>query len=162
MFCATLNVCQHHRQWANINPALVQSIMPVPTACRNCQHEVLTRAEWILASTSSVGPTFNRHWVSVGLYSPPAGSTTRPACNWTQLPAKTRGHTSAGLMLGSVADCGTALNQHWVDVVFAGSVDKPHCFSHMEWSSKRNNKFCLIHSLYCPQEPFNNINYNSH
>ena len=26
---------------------------------------------------------------------------------------------------------------------------------------KRNNKFRLIHSLYCPQEPFNNINYKA-
>ena len=67
VFGATLNVRHHHRQWANINPALVQGIMPVPTACRYCQHEVLTRAEWILASTSDAGPTFSRHWVGVGL-----------------------------------------------------------------------------------------------
>ena len=90
VFGATLNVRQHHRQWANINPALVQSIIPVPTACRYCQHEVLTRAEWILASTSDAGPTFNRHWVGFGLYSLPAVSTTRPACYRTQLPASTR------------------------------------------------------------------------
>ena len=82
-----------------VNPASVQSIMPVPTACRYCQHEVLTRAEWIPASTSHAGPTFNRHWVGVGLYSPPAVSTTRPAGNWTQLPVNTRRWTSAGLML---------------------------------------------------------------
>ena len=55
----------------------------------------------------------------------------------------------------SVADGGPALDQHWVNVVFAGSVDK--CFP-----PKRNNKFRLIHSLYCPQERFNNINYKSH
>ena len=63
---------QRHRLPANINPALVQSIVPVPPACRYGQHEMLIRAEWILASTGDVGPTFNRHWVGVGLYSPPA------------------------------------------------------------------------------------------
>ena len=30
------------------------------------------------------------------------------------------------------------------------------------FAPKRNNKFRLIRSLYCPQEPFNNINYKSH
>ena len=64
---ATLNVGQHHRRWANINPALVQSIVPVLPAFRHRQHDVLTRAEWILASTSNTGPAFNRHWVDVGL-----------------------------------------------------------------------------------------------
>ena len=45
-----------------------------------------------------------------------------------------------------------AVDQHWVNVVFAGSVDK------------RNDELGLIHSLYCPQEPFNNFNnyYKSH
>ena len=43
------------------------------------------------------------------------------------------------------------MDQHLVNVVFAGSVDK--CFA-----PKRDNKFRLIRSLYCPQEPFNNIN----
>ena len=77
MFGATLNVGQRHRRRANINPALVQSIVPVPPACRYCQHEVLTRAEWILASTGDAGSTFNRHWVSVCLYSHPAVSITK-------------------------------------------------------------------------------------
>ena len=57
---ATLNVGQRHRRQANINPALVQSIVPVLPACRYRQHEVLTRAEWILASTGNAGPAFNR------------------------------------------------------------------------------------------------------
>ena len=35
------------------------------------------------------------------------------------------------LCSASVAICGPALDQHWVNVVFAGSVDKPHCFSHI-------------------------------
>ena len=50
----------------------------------------------------------------------------------------------------SVSDGGPALEQHCVNVVFAGSVDK--CFA-----PKRNNKSRLIHSLHCPQEPFNNL-----
>ena len=118
VFGATLNVRQHHRQWANINPALVQSIMTVPTACRYCHHEVLTRAEWILASTSDAGPTFNRLCVGVGLYLPPAVSTTTPACYWTQLPANTKRWTSAGLILGQRrrlwASIGSALGQRRV------------------------------------------------
>ena len=46
--------------------------------CRD-QHEVLTRAEWIPASTGDAGPAFNRHWVSVILYLPPAICTARHA-----------------------------------------------------------------------------------
>ena len=56
---------------------------------------------------------------------------------------------------GSFADFGPALDQHWVNVVFAGSVDK--CFA-----PKRDNNFRLMHSLCCPQEPFNNNNYKGH
>ena len=67
VFGATLNVCQRHRWRANINPALVQSIVPVPSACRYLQHEVLTRTEWILASNGDAGPTFKRHCVGVSL-----------------------------------------------------------------------------------------------
>ena len=77
MFGAMLNVGQRRRRQANINPASVQIIVPVPPACRYRQHEVLTTAAWILASTCDAGPTFNRHWVSVTLYSPPAVSTSK-------------------------------------------------------------------------------------
>ena len=109
MFGATLNVGQRHRRRPNINPALVQSIVPVPPACRYRQHKVLTRAEWILASTGDAGPTFNRHWVSVGLYSPQAVSTTRSA--------QTRGVEPVLVWCwASVADGGPALGQHWVNV----------------------------------------------
>ena len=66
------------------------------------------------------------------------------------------------IYIGHVADGGPALDQHWVNVVFAGSVDKPHCILHIGVVPKRNYKLRLIHSLYCPQEPFNNINYKSH
>ena len=67
VFGATLNVGQRHSRRANIYPALVQSIVSVLPACRCRQREVLTRTEWILASTDDAGPTFNRHWVGVGL-----------------------------------------------------------------------------------------------
>ena len=42
VFGATLNVGQRHRRWANINPALVHSVVPILPACRYQQHEVLT------------------------------------------------------------------------------------------------------------------------
>ena len=70
--------------WASVTDGgptitqLVQSIVPVPPACRYHQHKVLTRAEWILASTDDNGPTFKRHWVGIGLYLPPPVSTDRP------------------------------------------------------------------------------------
>ena len=80
------------------------------------QHEVLTRSEWILASIGNADPTFNRHWVGVGLYSPQTAScTARPAAL-----AAHQTRNSAGLMLGKRADSGPALGQH---LVFAGSVD---------------------------------------
>ena len=55
----------------------------------------------------------------------------------------------------SVAAGAPALNQHWVNIVLVRSVDKCSV-------PKQKNKFRLIHGLYCPQEPFNNINYKSH
>ena len=51
--------------------------------CQYRQNEVLTRTEWVLAGTGNAGPTFNRHWVGVGLYSPPAVCTARPAAQQT-------------------------------------------------------------------------------
>ena len=60
VFGTTLNVGQRHRRRANINPALLQSIVTLPPACMYLQHEVLTRTECILASTGDAGPTFNR------------------------------------------------------------------------------------------------------
>ena len=68
-------------------------------------------------------------------------------------------------------------------LVFAGSVDKPHYVSHIarykdietvaqQIIELEDNLFTVdiktgfhhikIHSLYCLQEPFNNINYKSH
>ena len=71
LFDATLNVGQRHRRRANINPALVQSIVTVPPACMHQQHEVLIRIICLLASTGDAGPAFNRNWVDVGLLSQP-------------------------------------------------------------------------------------------
>ena len=50
--------------WASVTddgPTLTQ--LWFKASCQYSQHEVLTRAEWILPSTGDAGPTFNRHWV---------------------------------------------------------------------------------------------------
>ena len=77
------------------------------------------------------------------------------------------------------ARIGQALGQH---LVFAASVDRPHCVSHITGCEdiktvaqliepkddlvtvdiKHGFHHISIYSLYCPQEPFNNINYKSH
>ena len=64
---------QHYPSFGSKHRAGTASML-VPPA-------VLTRAEWIMASTGDAGPTFNRHCVGVGLYTPPV---SRPACYWTQ------------------------------------------------------------------------------
>ena len=122
------------RRWANISPVLVYCVVFIATlnvgagvtcggssltqlwlkACAGTasmpgrQHEVLTRAEWILASTDDAGPTFKRHWVCVGLYSPPAVCTARPAAQ------QTRGVEPVLVWCwASAADGGPELDQHW-------------------------------------------------
>ena len=125
MFEATLNVGQRHRRRANINPALVQSIVTVPPVCMHPQHEVLIRTECLLAS---------KCFVFTGL-------------NAASSPSK---HEALNQCWFDAGPALQTVGQHWVNVVFAGSVDK--CFV-----PKRNNKFRLKHSLYCPQVPFNNI-----
>ena len=91
-----------------------------------------------------------------------------------------------------------ALNQSWFDagrrrwarigptlgqnLVFAESVDRPHCVSHIAGcediktvaqlielkddlatvDTKNGFHHIQIHSLYCPQESFNNNNYKSY
>ena len=72
-----------------------------------------------------------------------------------------------------------ALGQH---LVFAGSVDRPHCVSHIAGcdddktvaqliepkdelvtvDKKNGFHHIKIHSINCSQEPYNNINYKSH
>ena len=74
---------------------------------------------------------------------------------------------------------GPALGQR---LVFAESVDRTHCVSHIagcediktvaQMIEPKNDLFAVdiknglhnikIHSLCCSQEPFNNINYKSH
>ena len=116
------------------------------------------------AEAAEVTPANTRRWrnAGFGLKSPPAVSTTRPGVI-KRSPANTRRWTSAGLMLGQRrrrwASNWPALGQC---LVFAVSVDKPQYVSHIGVVPKRNDKFCSIHSLYCPQEPFNNINNKSH
>ena len=107
--------------------------MPVPPACRYTQHEVLTRTEGILASTSDSDPTFNWHWVGVGLWSPPAVSNTRPAAipsttsaqrlrRWSNIvqidvgPTLYKCYTNVLCLLGwSQPSKHEALNQCWFD-----------------------------------------------
>ena len=126
----------------------LSSIGVLYTMCTHSQqHEVLTRAEWILASTGNNGQIFNRYGVGVSLYSPPAICTARPACYWTQ-PSNTSRWTSAGLMLGQRHRRWTSIGPTFGQrLVFARSVDKPHFVSHISVVPKRNNKFCLIQNL---------------
>ena len=120
VFGATLNVGQRHRQRANINPALVQSILPVPPACRYRQHEVLTVTEWILASTGDAGPALDRCRLVIAASSKQYQLLLNAAQQtWGVKPVLV-------WCWASVADDGLALDQHRVNVVFAGSVDKPH------------------------------------
>ena len=68
VFRAALHVGYRHRRRATINPILVQNIWLYYTPSMQVRHnEVLTRKNWILASTGDAGPTLNRHWVGVGL-----------------------------------------------------------------------------------------------
>ena len=102
------------------------------------------------------------HCIGAGLYSLPAVSTSRPVCYWTQ-PSK---HEALNQCWFDAGPASQTVGLHWSSigsssVVFAGSLDKPPCVSHICVVPKRRNKFRLIHSLYCPQEPFNNINYKS-
>ena len=77
VFSATLNVGQRHRQWANINPVLVQSIMPYR------QHASTSSMKYWLGLNGcwQAPATLAQHWtdfgIGVGLYSPPSVSTTK-------------------------------------------------------------------------------------
>ena len=71
-----------HACHAECGPASQTAGQPKPSFglkhhASTARMEVLTRVEWILASTGDAGPTFNRHWVGVGLYSPLAVCTAR-------------------------------------------------------------------------------------
>ena len=66
-------------------------------------------------------------------------------------------------------------------LLFSGSVERPHCVLHIagcedktvaQLIEPKDNLITVdvknglhhinIHSLYCPQKPFNNINYKDH
>ena len=84
-----------------------------------------------------------------------------------------------GLRRRQLVRIGPALGQR---LVFAGSVDRLHCVSHIGGCEdiktvaqliepkddlvtvdiKNGFHHIKIHSLYCPQEPFININYKRH
>ena len=93
VYVVKLALCWYMLRKPTIDPAMyrqahvydagqhLNSIEAVYTMCTHSrQHEVLTRAEWILGSTGDTGPTFNRHWFGVSLYLLPAVNTARPAC----------------------------------------------------------------------------------
>ena len=79
------------------------------------QHEVLTRTEWILASTGDIGSV--------------------SACNrrqqyqaiLDQLNAAPSKHEALNQCWFDAGPASQTVGQHWVNVVFAGSVDK--CFA---------------------------------
>ena len=110
---------------------------------------------------------------SVSVSSPFISVQRFQSCRWSN----TRRWTSAGLMLGQRrkwwARIGPALGEH---LVFAGSVDRLHCVSHIAGCGYIKTVAQLIESkddsitvdikngfhhikihLYCPKEPFNNI-----
>ena len=154
---------QHHRWRANINPALVQSIVPartMPPACRYQQNKVLTRTEWIYwpapatltQHLTDIGSAWSRPAVSCKQYQTSCysqqtqniciafvqrrpnvfdvGPTLYKCFVFTGLNAakQTRGVEPVLVRCwASVTDGGPALDRHWVNVVFAGSVDK--CFA---------------------------------
>ena len=67
------------------------------------QHEVLTRAEWMMASTGEAGSTFNRHWLV-------------SACTlWTH-HRQQKALSSVEWLMARIGDGGPALNRHLVDV----------------------------------------------
>ena len=79
VFGVTLNVGQRHRRRANITELWFKA------SCQYRQHSGTACMKYWLgpngywACTSDAGPTFNRHWVVVSLYSPPAVCNARPA-----------------------------------------------------------------------------------
>ena len=76
-------------------------------------------------------------------------------CVYWELNAAPSKHEALNQCWFDAGPASQMVGQHWVNVVFDGSVDE--CFA-----PKLNNKFRLIHSLYCLHELFNNINYKSH
>ena len=87
----------------------------IPSGSRCIIHTrdaVLTRTEWILASTGEAGATLNRHRVGVSLYSPPAVHTARPACYLTQ-PSK---HEALNQCWIDARPVSQTVGQHWTSI----------------------------------------------
>ena len=116
VFGATLNVGQRHRRRANINSALVQSILPVLPAYRYRHHEVLTRIEWIqFPSNRNICITFvqrrsNVFDVGTTLYK----CYTNVLCllGWTQ-PSKHEALNQCWFDAGPAAQI---VGQHWTSI----------------------------------------------
>ena len=149
MFGATLNVGQRHSRQATISPAWVQSIVPAPPACRYQQHEV-----WLGLNRYWPTPaTLAQHLIDIRSVSVVIAASSikqyQTSCcfpantkkwRWfnivqmlfkcfvfTGLNAAQQTRDVKSLLVrcwANVADGGPALDQHWVNVVFAGSVDK--------------------------------------
>ena len=171
VFNATLNVGQRHRWQANINPALVQSIVPPAWSTNYGWMEIPAPAT--LAQHSTV------------IESVPASRPTRLQ-QYAARPAAQQKRGVKPVLIwcwASVADSGPELDQHWVNVSCLLGVLTGHimfCTSPgvkilkllPNWLSLKTIFYCRykkngfhhikIHSLYCPQEPFINIYYKSH
>ena len=107
MFGATLNVGHCHR------PRKTLTQLWFKASCGYCQHASTASMKYWLG--------LNDYWqVGDGLYSHPAVCTARPAAQ------QTRGVEP--VLVRRWARIGQALGQH---LVFAGSVDRPHCVSHI-------------------------------
>ena len=93
LFGATLNVGQ--------GPTL--TLLWFKASCWYRQHEIPTRAEWILPSTGDADLTFNRHWIGVSLYS-------------VDTPRQHKALFSVEWLLARAGDGGPVLNRLWADV----------------------------------------------
>ena len=103
-YWVTVSCLATHWMWASITdggPTLTQ--LWFKASCWYRQHEVLTRAEWILPSTGDAGPTFNRHCIGVSLYS-------------VDTPPPTEITVQCWMVDGQSQQGGPGLSRHWVDV----------------------------------------------
>ena len=126
VFGATLNVGQHHRQ----RPTVTQ--LCFKASCRYRQHEVLTRAEWILPSIGSVSvlvlATSSKHY--------------QTSYYWTQ-PSK---HEALNQCWFDVAPASLTVGQQWASIVS---------------TSKCSLGVLTSHNVFCTSAWFKNgiINY---
>ena len=118
-FWVTVSCLTSRCMWASVTdggPTLTQLLFKASRGYYS-QHELglLTKVEWIIASTGDAGPTFTRHWVGVGLYCLTRGVEPVLVLGWA-----------------SVADGGPVLDQHWVNVSYLLGVLTGHiCVLHI-------------------------------